>query len=199
MSGVRQEVRSAWLALIKKLSLKAFVQVTVASDVKTAYQVLVSCAGLGGLDTNTVVVPLFDSQRRHRGTTTPNKSASSSVSGSLTSPPAPAMKARTGSYYENVALMLKSVEPMSTPNQSDRHEISMPRANAMSDVRQWVGILKDTLLLNRNVVVETNFEQMREDTTLPLKKRFLRGPQNKAEAKYVYSSCVCLAVAKNSI
>ena len=44
------------MALIKKLNLKAFVQVGVAQDVQSAYQVLASCAGLGGLDTNTVVV-----------------------------------------------------------------------------------------------------------------------------------------------
>ena len=37
MHEARRSVRQAWLALVKKLNLKAFVQVGVAEDVRAAY------------------------------------------------------------------------------------------------------------------------------------------------------------------
>lgn len=66
MSGTRNKIRRAWLNLIKRLNLKAFVQVAVSKDVQTAYQVMATCAGLGGLDTNTIVVPLYKSAHRRQ-------------------------------------------------------------------------------------------------------------------------------------
>ena len=48
MAPIREEVRKAWLEVIRKCALKAFVQVGVSEDVRSAYRLLITCAGLGG-------------------------------------------------------------------------------------------------------------------------------------------------------
>lgn len=172
MSGTRQQVRRAWLALIKKIALKAFVQVGVATDVQTAYQVLVSCAGLGGLDTNTVVVPLYLAPESRRARDQLSHDAVRSAAGER------GTLARSGSYYTNMATKLTNIEPIMTPggpiaNESgDGEEVegktdpmatpqrtlprksSLARANAIDSGAEWVSILRDTLLLERNILVE---------------------------------------------
>ena len=48
MADTRDEMRTAWLDVISKCALKAFVQIGIANDVRAAYRLLISCAGLGG-------------------------------------------------------------------------------------------------------------------------------------------------------
>ena len=196
MGAARRNVRRAWLQLIKKLNLKAFAQVGVAADVQTAYQVLVTCAGLGGLDTNTVVIPLFlpphvRQTRSQRAGVRPHPlfGGSSSVGASGTGVPDDddddgevvlqmQAKERSGSYYEGMAARLDNVAPIVSPYLAgrtaaasgvgdggeakdgggddvvSRRKSGPPSANAISSAQQWVGVLKSTLLLDRNILVE---------------------------------------------
>ena len=44
---------------VPNLGLQAFPHVTVAPNARLGYQFLMTCGGLGGLDVNTVVIPLL--------------------------------------------------------------------------------------------------------------------------------------------
>ena len=219
--------------MIKKIALKAFVQVGVANDVESAYQVLVTCAGLGGLDTNTVVVPLFYNQppnhqkstvRRstHQQVTPDAPAHASDVSGGSGANSKEGREYRSNSHYSRMAEKLTNVEPIVTPQPTTRKspnnqdenafegkeqelskvsdvgdDIATPvakpetngatstNAGAIQTAEQWVSILKDTLLLDRNVIVECNFHKMQVDQALPLRRRFVRGPQDKLNAKFI--------------
>ena len=54
-----EDKRKRWQDGFKNLGIKAFSHVTAAPNARLGYQFLLTCGGLGGLDINTVVIPLL--------------------------------------------------------------------------------------------------------------------------------------------
>lgn len=156
-----------------------------------------------GLDTNTVVVPLFrpaEDLMLEDGDET--DSTSDGFSSDATGGPA---RKRTTSYYKTVTRKISKLQNMSPSRRgkvaedvdatedaleegtagghddddaSDEGVLEL-RAPAVNSALEWIGVLKDTLALKRNVLVETNFDTMEMDTSFPVSKRYRRGPTNK--------------------
>ena len=57
------EMRKNWLSFIHKRSIKAFPQVTVAPSLRVGYQFLMQGSGLGGLRCNTISLPFYNVSR----------------------------------------------------------------------------------------------------------------------------------------
>ena len=93
-----------------------------------------------GLDTNTVVVPLLAAQDEV-GDSVEDEDASVNVL------PTNNME-RTGSYYNHVTTQLSAISGASPR-----------RKAALSSAQQWLGVVKDTIELERNVVVEVGCVQ----------------------------------------
>jgi len=71
---------------------------------------------------------------------------------------------RSESYYTKVSEQLVELED-ATPRSADVN-IQL-RAPAIATAQDWLGIVRDTLSLKRNVLIECGFESMPLDATLP--------------------------------
>ena len=166
-------MRKNWLSFIQKRGLKAFPQVTVAPSLRVGYQFLMQGSGLGGLRCNTIALPFFQDQNYSPSET----AADQHLSGKARTVP------RSPSYYRDVGRTISDGHgpPLKNRSQSeDMEELfdqlsdglgeknSLQRGNGnelrrvsgdlpVSDAGEYVGIIKDALTLEKNVIICRNF------------------------------------------
>jgi len=59
LAKLATRTRKAWQHLIDASHIKAFPQVSVSKDARSGFRNLILCSGLGGMNANTVVIPLY--------------------------------------------------------------------------------------------------------------------------------------------
>jgi len=140
----------AWLKFITKSKIKAFTQTAVAPSFRIGCQNLLMMGGIGALTPNTVVVPLvFDEEGK-------DKAMSSSL------------KSKLGNFIEKkksarrFSQLLSGCELLSGYESQVINDMSMKSQNMSNNklnITEYMGILRDILVSNRNVLIAENFEK----------------------------------------
>lgn len=162
MRGVQKRLKEVWLTKIRTAGLKAFPQIAVAEDPRQAYQVLVSCSGLGGLDCNTVVLPLL----------TPAMNRSSTAE-ELFSPRFSRSKAPSVTQEE----MINRLQNENTEMDESAANAARIAEHTVSNDRTYCEILTDTLVMERNLMLTRNYETL--PTAQTGRKRFMHTGRKK--------------------
>jgi len=155
-----------------------------APEIETAYQVLVSCAGLGALEVNTVVLPLLSF----------NKLRSTTIDDILLPTQKIQMNLqRTPTHFEKITKKLKQhhKEPEDSPSvkNTDNDNASGVTQNEdayspqlmntksfhsppnLAVASTYINLLKDALILQKNIMVTRNYDKI-DQSHLPLPKRY---------------------------
>lgn len=134
----------AWLKFITKSKIKAFTKTAVAPSFRIGCQNLLMMGGIGALTANTVVVPLlFDEEGK-------DKAMSSSLKSKLGNL---IEKRKSARRFSRLLSGCESevINDMSVKNQN--------MSNNKLNITEYLGILRDILVSNRNVLIADNFEK----------------------------------------
>ena len=148
--GAVEEKRARWQEGFKFLGIKAFSHVTAAPTARLGYQFLLTCGGLGGLDINTVVIPLL------RGLT---KAPSGTSIHTLL------QDGRTSEDARNAA---SAVARAKASGINGKGLISLLDASLLSsnikDATLYCAMLNDALLVRKNIVLTRGFGSKMQKT-----------------------------------
>ncbi|KAJ7377254.1 hypothetical protein OS493_030065 [Desmophyllum pertusum] len=132
---------TTWLNFVDCTEIKAFVELTVASTLRTGAQSLLMASGLGGMKPNTLVLGFFDHEL-------PMESFSRGI---FRKQRFPCMRGqRKDEIYRSVQSQLP---PLRTH----------PGHQTMT-LKDYVGIIKDAVLMKKNVCIARNFAQLDKNT-----------------------------------
>ena len=137
--------RVRWQESFKDLGIKAFSHVTAARSARDGYQFLLTCGGLGGLDINTVVIPLL------RGLT---KAPSGTSIHTLLQDGGTSEDARRLAAEDLASSSRK------TPALLDTSSLSVN----IKDATLYCAMLNDALLAEKNIVLTRGFGSKMEKT-----------------------------------
>jgi potassium/chloride transporter 9 len=172
------EMRKNWLSFIQKRSIKAFPQVTVAPSLRVGYQFLMQGSGLGGLRCNTISLPFYnvvrvkelsqrDSVRNLKGPRSP--SFYKDVGRVLKEGDEPTRKViRSSSDIDDSLDAFEMGETKLFNNNSSKRSSNHQRHKSdqlrkvtgdipVRDSGEYVGIIYDALMLEKNVLICRNF------------------------------------------
>ncbi|KAE8186569.1 hypothetical protein CF328_g7193, partial [Tilletia controversa] len=175
----RQQI--AWLKLVDISSIKSFVDVVIARDEREGARNLILSCGLGGMRPNVVVLG-FPSHVQY-----PARLVVPRSSGAVPSPSSPNVRVRTGS--SDSVLISRSfgnegiygdgtmARTMSDQNEEDEDNLNESRSRSLptdsarreTPIRPttFVGIMEDTLALNKALAVAYNFQSLRLPGPIP--------------------------------
>lgn len=132
---------TTWLNFIDCTEIKAFVELTVAQTIRAGAQNLLMTSGLGGMKPNTLILGFYDHEL-------PTESFSRGI---FRKPRLPFMRVqRKDEIYRSVLLQLP---PLRTH----------PGHQKMT-LKDYVGIIKDAVLMGKNVCIARNFAQLDKNT-----------------------------------
>ncbi|KAL9981220.1 hypothetical protein ACROYT_G009894 [Oculina patagonica] len=132
---------TTWLNFVDCTEIKAFVELTVASTIRAGAQNLLMASGLGGMKPNTLVLGFYDHEL-------PLESFSRGI---FRKQRFPWMRGqRKDEIYRSVQLQLP---PLRTH----------PGHQTMT-LKDYVGIIKDAVLMGKNVCIARNFAQLDKNT-----------------------------------
>eukprot|EP00040_Diaphanoeca_grandis_P027474 m.156509 g.156509 ORF g.156509 m.156509 type:complete len:941 (-) comp30999_c0_seq1:52-2874(-) len=128
-----RKMRTIWQDENRKLGIKAFPHVSVAPSAQLGYQFLMTCGGLGGLDINTVVIPLLRGLSRSASGTSINNAFMTSEQST---------RNNTG---DNASLVSR--------HSGTSEHISIPLKNAAT----YCAVLGDAILAQKNIVLTRHY------------------------------------------
>eukprot|EP00941_MAST-03F_sp_MAST-3F-sp1_P003037 g3037.t1 len=131
LSRACRDRRTVWTRLLRVSRVKAFPQITTASTVRIGTQYLLNCGGFGAMDVNSVVIPFSSVAAHGRGGKGRRESEESKV-------------------QDNESNNGKMRSRLSSQTNMDLE---------VSGACEFVGIINDSLWLQRNVVLAANFER----------------------------------------
>mmetsp|Transcript_1954 Transcript_1954/g.4868 ORF Transcript_1954/g.4868 Transcript_1954/m.4868 type:complete len:537 (+) Transcript_1954:3-1613(+) len=159
-----KEVRSRrmlWQEANRKNQIKAFPHVTVAPSIRVGYQFLITCGGLGGLDINTVVVPLLRGLTRSpSGESIHDLVQESAETEKLEQLPRPIARAPGKAAAAPTRLSQRRVRIVA-PEARDRSDSMRSVGGSLKvpfkDALTYCSILCDALTAEKNVIITRNF------------------------------------------
>ena len=144
--------RQQWRETYKLLGIKAFSHVTAARSARDGYQFLLTCGGLGGLDVNTVVIPLL------RGLT---KAPSGTSIHTLLQDGGTSEDARRLADEDRALSGLKiTQQSKGVPSLLDSSSLSIN----IKDATLYCAMLNDALLVEKNIVLTRGFGSKMQKT-----------------------------------
>jgi hypothetical protein len=178
------QMRKNWLSFIQKRSIKAFPQVTVAPSLRVGYQFLMQGSGLGGLRCNTIALPFYNVERvkmlSQRNSVRDLKGPRSpsfykDVGRVLKDGQEPTMKViRSSSDVDDTLDSFEMGETKLFMNQTNFTQNSSHKSDKLRKVTgdipvrdsgEYVGIIYDALMLEKNVLICRNFREWSKVTT----------------------------------
>jgi solute carrier family 12 (potassium/chloride transporters), member 9 len=129
--------RARWQESFKEIGIKAFSHVVTSPTARTGYQFLLTCGGLGGLDINTVVLPLLRGLSKAPSGTSIHTLLQDGQAGEE------ARRARKGSISRR---------------EGDRNVLDGSQlSDNITDAVIYCAMLEDALLVKKNIVLTRGF------------------------------------------
>lgn len=139
-----ERLKEAWLSFTRRARLKVFPQVAAAPSAEVGYQLLMACGGLGGLNFNTLVVPLMLINE----TRTDEDDASMD-------PDLADAEASSAEHARGLITRLNSSMLTRKSRLEDAH--GGYARNLPLDARGFISVLQDACALQKNILVTRNF------------------------------------------
>jgi len=145
---------SRWLSLVDHLKVKAFVELTLTDSVRSGTEQLVRVAGIGAMKPNTIILGFRDNTGHSDDL---SESASAYFSTDL-----------DGSF---MAVGDRTVDKDIHENEAVEDFASVKKDERISE-EEYVGIILDTLKLEKNIVLCRNFQELDRKETHQSELRF---------------------------
>ena len=146
--GAVRELSDKWNQFIPLIQVKAFNEVVLADTYRSGCATLMICAGLGGMRPNTIVLPFMEAKQ---GLESP-----------LIAPQRHNVSGDAIAVLEDIAKihdgMGDDVRARKARTGSGVHINAVPTAEERAD--DYVGIIRDALILNKNLLVARDFDQL---------------------------------------
>ena len=147
LSSISKPLRLAWITFCKTYKIKAFPQVVIGPDYRTAAEALMLGAGLGGLSCNTVCIPLMKLDKAGRETVHFDKE-------------------KREQYVRRLMDALQH-----TPENADRTFGNEEYYNVpVRGSSEYCGVLGDVLRLDLNLIVACNYAKGFHQATTTLRQ-----------------------------
>lgn len=139
------QVQDKWNDFIPRVNVKAFSEVVVANNFRAGCQTLMLTAGLGGMKPNTVVVPFPADHPQVNGTFI-RQHSHRHISGDAID------------TLEELGKIHESISP--APRAAPSHPDLSPRSALAARAEEFVGVIRDALFLNKNLLVARDFHML---------------------------------------
>jgi len=140
--------KKAWMKFITEAKIKAFSQTAVASSIRLGCQNLLMMGGIGSLMPNTIVVPLLFDEASN------NKAMSSCLKTNISN----FLRRKSSLRITSLSHDFLNVAQIPIGDLSMKHNDSRHL-----DVVEYLGIIRDILISNKNVIIAENFESYNLD------------------------------------